>query len=219
MDFHFLITDDGKIPSVIIDGRHLALISLTYSWHTKTDKVADGANVCVADGCFDGELVPRRFVFDILGKWAREEPYIDKSGRVFEVCVEPGTSSETEVWKETAFLDIKVGNIIRILENGEYYTDQKGDNLWVVNNIAQNLAGIIDCDPLPAKHPEKTLIGDYIAKGLSAGIEKPTEDSPFAKACQNIGKMYEDAANDYFNSDEFLASHNMVSVDKAFEVK
>ena len=152
MDFHFLTTDNGEIPSVTIDGKPLALISLTYSWLTSTDNAEDGANVCVADGYFEGEVVPRRFVFNILGHFAREEPYIKSDGRVFEVCVDPGMSDETEVWQETAFLDIKVGSIIRIRDNGKYYTDQHGNNLCVVNDISENLAGIIGCDPLPDKN-------------------------------------------------------------------
>ena len=45
----FIIRDDGAIPIVFIGGCKLNLVSLIYKWHTKTDKVEDGANLCIVD--------------------------------------------------------------------------------------------------------------------------------------------------------------------------
>lgn len=147
MKIEFVLHDNGTIPLVFIDHTPLAVESLTYAFHTKTDKIYEGANICIIDGYLNGETLPRRFLFDILKGEAKEESYINDTERVFEVCVDPGISSETEVWKKTAFKDLKDGNLIRILDAGQYYKDLNGNALWVVIDTKGILQGTINVEP------------------------------------------------------------------------
>jgi len=147
MKINFEIKDDGSLPIVYIDGQQLSVVSLTYAWHT-TDKVSDGANICIIDGFLNGEITPRRFLFDILKGEAKEEPYINEAERVFEVCVDPGVSSETEVWQKTPFKDLKNGQLVRIIDNGQYYKDLNGNALWVIVDTTEILQGKINIEPV-----------------------------------------------------------------------
>lgn len=149
MKINFELKDDGSIPIVTVDGQQLNVISLTYAWHTITDKISDGANICIADGFLNGEVLPRRFLFNILEGTTKEEPYINEMERVFEVCVDPGDFEETEVWVKTPFKDLKAGNLVRIIDAGVYYKDLSGNMLWVVVNVDKILEGRIDVEPVP----------------------------------------------------------------------
>ena len=42
MKINFELKDDGSIPIVTVDGQKLSIVSLTYAWHTITDKISDG---------------------------------------------------------------------------------------------------------------------------------------------------------------------------------
>jgi len=147
MKVEFVLHDNGTIPLVFIDHQQLAVESLTYAFHTKTDKVYEGANICIIDGYLNGETLPRRFLFDILKGEAKEESYINDTERVFEVCVDPGVSAETEVWQKTAFKDLKDGNLVRILDAGQYYKDLNGNALWVVIDTKGVMQGTINVEP------------------------------------------------------------------------
>jgi hypothetical protein len=151
MKINFELKDDGSIPIVTVDGQQLSVISLTYAWHTITDKISDGANICIVDGFLNGGTLPRRFLFNILKGTTKEEPYINESERVFEVCVDPGDSAETEVWVKTPFADLKAGNLVRIIDAGIYYKDLSGNMLWVVVNVDKILEGRIDVEPVPSQ--------------------------------------------------------------------
>ena len=72
----FEIKDDGSIPIVHINGKQVSIVSLTYCWRTKTEDVSSGDNFCVVKCFLPGEHVPRRFMFDILGKYVEEEKEI-----------------------------------------------------------------------------------------------------------------------------------------------
>lgn len=148
MKINFELKDDGSIPIVTVDGQKLSIVSLTYAWHTITDKISDGANICIVDGFLNGEVLPRRFLLNILEGTAKEEPYINESERVFEVCVDPGDSEETEVWVKTPFKDLKAGNLVRIIDAGVYYRDLSNNMLWVVVNVDKILEGRIDIEPI-----------------------------------------------------------------------
>lgn len=148
MKINFELKDDGSIPIVYIDGQRLRIVSLTYAWHTITDETSDGANICIIDGFLNGEITPRRFLFDILKGEAKEEPYINEMERVFEVCVDPGVSSETEVWQKTPFKDLKNGQLVRIIDNGQYYKDLNGNALWVIVDTTEILQGKISIEPV-----------------------------------------------------------------------
>ena len=147
MKIKFELKDDGSIPIVTVDGQKLSIVSLTYAWHTITDKISDGANICVVDGFLNGETLPRRFLFNILEGTAKEEPYINESERVFEVCVDPGDSEETEVWVKTPFKDLQTGNLVRIIDAGQYYKDLNGNALWVVIDTKGIMQGTINVEP------------------------------------------------------------------------
>lgn len=148
MKINFELKDDGSIPIVTVDGQQLSVISLTYAWHTITDETSDGANICIIDGFLNGEITPRRFLFDILKGEAKEEPYINEAERVFEVCVDPGVSSETEVWQKTPFKDLKNGQLVHIIDNGQYYKDLNGNALWVIVDTTEILQGKINIEPV-----------------------------------------------------------------------
>ena len=148
MKINFELKDDGSIPIVTVDGQQLSVISLTYAWRTITDKISDGANICIVDGFLNGGTLPRRFLFNILEGTAKEEPYINESERVFEVCVDPGVSSETEVWQKTPFKDLKNGQLVRIIDNGQYYKDLNGNALWVIVDTTEILQGKINIEPV-----------------------------------------------------------------------
>ena len=148
MKINFELKDDGSIPIVTVDGQQLSVISLTYAWRTITDKISDGANICIVDGFLNGGTLPRRFLFNILEGITKEEPYINEMERVFEVCVDPGVSSETEVWQKTPFKDLKNGQLIRIIDNGQYYKDLNGNALWVIVDTTEILQGKINIEPV-----------------------------------------------------------------------
>jgi hypothetical protein len=148
MKINFEIKDDGSLPIVYIDGQRLSIVSLTYAWHTITAETSDGANICIIDGFLNGKITPRRFLFDILKGEAKEEPYINEAERVFEVCVDPGVSSETEVWQKTPFKDLKNGQLVRIIDNGQYYKDLNGNALWVIVDTTEILQGKINIEPV-----------------------------------------------------------------------
>lgn len=147
MKIKFELKDDGSIPIVTVDGQKLSIVSLTYAWHTITDKISDGANICVVDGFLNGETLPRRFLFNILEGTTKEEPYINETERVFEVCVDPGDSEETEVWVKTPFKDLKAGNLVRIIDAGVYYKDLNGNALWVVIDTKGIMQGTVNVEP------------------------------------------------------------------------
>ena len=147
MKINFELKDDGSIPIVTVDGQQLSVISLTYAWRTITDKISDGANICIVDGFLNGGTLPRRFLFNILEGITKEEPYINEMERVFEVCVDPGVSSETEVWQKTPFKDLKNGQLVRIIDNGQYYKDLNGNALWVVIDTKGVMQGTINVEP------------------------------------------------------------------------
>ena len=147
MKIKFELKDDGSIPIVTVDGQKLSIVSLTYAWHTITDKISDGANICIVDGFLNGGTLPRRFLFNILEGTAKEEPYINESERVFEVCVDPGDSEETEVWVKTPFKDLQTGNLVRIIDAGQYYKDLNGNALWVVIDTKGIMQGTINVEP------------------------------------------------------------------------
>lgn len=147
MKIKFELKDDGSIPIVTVDGQKLSIVSLTYAWHTITDKISDGANICVVDGFLNGETLPRRFLFNILEGTTKEEPYINETERVFEVCVDPGASAETEIWVKTPFKDLQTGNLVRIIDAGQYYKDLNGNALWVVIDTKGIMQGTINVEP------------------------------------------------------------------------
>lgn len=147
MKIKFELKDDGSIPIVTVDGQKLSIVSLTYAWHTITDKISDGANICIVDGFLNGETLPRRFLFNILEGTTKEEPYINETERVFEVCVDPGDSEETEVWVKTPFKDLRTGNLVRIIDAGQYYKDLNGNALWVVIDTKGIMQGTINVEP------------------------------------------------------------------------
>lgn len=147
MKINFEIKDDGTIPIVHVDGNPLAVESLTYAFHTKTDHVYEGANICIIDGYLNGEIMPRRFLFDILKGEAKEESYINDAERVFEVCADPGDSAETEIWVKTPFKDLQTGNLVRIIDAGQYYKDLNGNALWVVIDTKGIMQGTINVEP------------------------------------------------------------------------
>lgn len=148
MKINFELKDDGSIPIVYIDGQRLSIVSLTYAWHTITAETSDGANICIIDGFLNGEITPRRFLFNILEGTAKEEPYINETERVFEVCIDPGVSSETEVWQKTPFKDLKNGQLVRIIDNGQYYKDLNGNGLWVIVDTTEIMQGKINIEPV-----------------------------------------------------------------------
>ena len=147
MKINFELKDDGSIPIVTVDGQKLSIVSLTYAWHTITDKISDGANICIVDGFLNGEALPRRFLFNILEGTTKEEPYINETERVFEVCVDPGDSAETEIWVKTPFKDLQTGNLVRIIDAGQYYKDLNGNALWVVIDTKGITQGTINVEP------------------------------------------------------------------------
>ncbi|MDD3288406.1 MAG: hypothetical protein PHX43_05305 [Alphaproteobacteria bacterium] len=69
----FIIRDDGAIPVVFIGGCKLNLVSLIYKWHTKTDKVEDGANLCIVEGYLNDDPTLRRYLFDTTSKILKKE--------------------------------------------------------------------------------------------------------------------------------------------------
>lgn len=69
----FIIKDDGTIPVVLINGCKLNLVSLIYKWHTMTDKVEDGANVCIVEGYLNDDPTLRRYLFDTTSKMLKKE--------------------------------------------------------------------------------------------------------------------------------------------------
>ena len=147
MKFKFTINDNGMLPLVQIDDAWLVIVSLTYAWKTKTDQVDDGANICIVDGYLHGETVLRRFVFDIFNNSATEVRPENESWRVFEVCVDKGTSPESEVWVKTPQTDLKVGNIIRILDAVQYHHALDGCGVWIVTDIKDIEQGRVEVRP------------------------------------------------------------------------
>lgn len=156
MKFSFVIKDDGSLPVVYIDDARLSVISLTYAWETKTDKVGSGANVCIVDGYFENSTVSRRFVFNILTGIVTEESLEATSGRIFEVCVNIGTTQEMEKWAITPFLDLKVGDMIRIKDAGQYHRDLDGCGVWTVTDTTRLTKGFIDI--LPYTHDAEVIV-------------------------------------------------------------
>jgi hypothetical protein len=69
----FIIRDDGTMPIVFIGGCKLGLVSVIYKWHTKTDKVEDGANLCIVEGYLNDDPTLRRYLFDTTSKILKKE--------------------------------------------------------------------------------------------------------------------------------------------------
>lgn len=72
MKIKFEIKDDGTLPVVYIDDRRLVIVSLIYTWHTKTDDVSDSTNICIVDGYLGGTTIIRRFICDIINEYVQE---------------------------------------------------------------------------------------------------------------------------------------------------
>ena len=147
MKLNFTIKDDGSLPVVRIDGARLSIVMLTYIWQTRTDAVFSDANKCVVDGYFEGNTVLRRFLFDILTGAVTEEPIEIVGQRVFEVYIAPTTFPEIETWEVRAFQDLKVGDIIRIKDAGQYHRDLDGCGVWTVTDTTRLTKGFIDVLP------------------------------------------------------------------------
>lgn len=137
MKINFEIKDNGAVPTVYIDGQELHIVQLTYSWHTKTSDVLDGANLCVIDGFFDGSDTHRRFLYNILTSDASEVDLTsDKSpnDRIFERLDAAGR------WTQIPFLMLKKGDTIRICDADIYI-----QGLWVVvddGNLENGRVGV-----------------------------------------------------------------------------
>lgn len=164
MKFSFTVKDDGSIPVVYIDDARLSVVSLTYAWHTKTDKMSDSANICIVDGYFENTTVARRFLFNLSTGRAMEETILEENHeRVFEVLTNAGESAETETWVKTPFADLKSGDIIRIIDADRYYRDLSNCGVWIVTETENIDDGSIEVAPFDiSKVPTEVGHGEFL---------------------------------------------------------
>lgn len=152
MEIIFKIQNDGSPPLVNIDGKRLAVVRLTYAWHTKNIDPDSGTNICIIDGFFEESNILQRFVYDIKDNVVTEVPLkptveFNEPTRIFEIYVATESNYETEKWIEIPFFSLQVGDIIRIKDGEKYIYHSDDSKIWVVMKTPNIANGIINVLP------------------------------------------------------------------------